>query len=160
MSAVAGIASRVPVPLLFAPRLVIRSTALTLLVGGLLSGCAGPDRRLVGEWRGSRPSTGMQSPDDRLVRNITAVKLKLQRDGRFLLTDGGFPYEGQWSRSGDALDLKVITVLNQPLAKQGSMMKRAADFNAIVAGESLKLVDPNGIEITLRHVGTEGSKDE
>ena len=67
--------------------------------------------------------------DERVARALAAVNLDLKADGTFLLTDGGMPFEGNWTASGDTVNLKVTMFMNRNLERQSEDVQKQAIFS-------------------------------
>lgn len=94
----------------------------------LAVGCS-KNKDLYGHWEGTRDWKTVGAVDENWGRTIAAIDVDLNADGTFVVRDMSLPYEGEWVDKGDHVDLTVLTVLRQPIAKQkDDIQKRASDF--------------------------------
>jgi hypothetical protein len=103
----------------------------------MLAGCQS-NESLYGKWSGSRDWKKVGAANELVARAVSAVDLTLKSDRTFELTDGGMPYEGEWSRSGDQIYLNVTMILNKRLDLESEQVKQAAQFELKVVGDTLK----------------------
>lgn len=112
------------------------SVGLLLAVGLLLS--CGPSAP-VGTFRGSRNEVGRPGADPVVLAQINRVTLKIDADGNANLEDGGIPWEGRVSRSGDELEFDVaaingVNIERQPTDLSRKLKLRVASENELEYG--------------------------
>lgn len=69
-----------------------------------------------------------------MADQLRRVTLRIDEGGKGLLEDGGIPYEGQFRRGGDRLDLEVFAVNGINVAKQPPGVPRALRFDVLPNG--------------------------
>jgi uncharacterized lipoprotein NlpE involved in copper resistance len=84
-----------------------------------LAGCS--DRsKVVGEWLGDRPTKVEAGKDPTVAGTLATVKLTMNRDGSFVLTEEGFDKSGRAVADRAEWVLKIDRILDRPVASLGS----------------------------------------
>lgn len=97
----------------------------------LLAGCGKP--LPTGTFRGERDLEARPGADPVVVAQARRVVLKIEATGKADLEDGGFPWEGRVSRSGDTLVFEVDAVNGINIAKQPPDIPREFKFEVLGA---------------------------
>lgn len=100
-------------------------------------GCHRSDADIIGSWQGDRDWKKIETTSEPAAKALAAVNLEIKVSGRFLIQDGGVPFEGNWVREGDSVRFDVDTVMNRNLDSQPQMVKDSAMFSV--------RVDPKGL---------------
>ena len=93
----------------------------------ILAGCS-RNSDLYGKWEGDRDWKALKLDSEAVARAVAAVNLDLKTDDTFVLIDGGVPFEGNWTQSGNDIHLEVVKILNRPLEGQSDQVKKASTF--------------------------------
>lgn len=94
----------------------------------ILAGCS-RNADLYGKWEGDRDWKSLKLDSEAVARAVAAVNLDLKTDDTFVLIDGGVPFEGNWTQSGNEIRLDVVKILNRPLESQSDEVKKASAFS-------------------------------
>ena len=106
------------------------SISVALLLGlGLIASCGKP--LPSGTFRGARKETGRPGADPIVLAQLNRVILKIGANGRADLEDGGIPWEGQVTRSGDQIDFTVAALNGINIERQASDLPRRLTFRVI-----------------------------
>lgn len=130
--------------------------SISAALGFVLGGCQN-NQPIYGKWEGSRDWKSIRATTEEMSRAFASVVLIIKADGSFQVIDGGMPFDGIWSRSGDKVNLNVTSVLGRPLEMQGEPIKQQATFSLRFDGEKMHF--RNGLEsidIPLKKIATTG----
>lgn len=99
----------------------------------LFVGCAGKPLP-VGTFRGEHALEGRLGADPVVVDQARRVVLRVAEDGRTSLEDGGVPWEGRASRSGDTLEFEVYTLAGINIENQDRALPRRLELAILPNG--------------------------
>jgi hypothetical protein len=101
------------------------------------SGCYRSDADIIGTWQGERDWKQLSTSSEEAAKALAAVNLEIKATGRFLLQDGGIPFEGNWVRETNSIRLDVDTFMNRNIEAQPDMVKESAIFSVRFENGSL-----------------------
>lgn len=91
----------------------------------------------VGKFKGEHHLDTQPGGDPVVVAQLKRVILEIDEDGKAKLEDGGFPYDGQMSRSGDTLNFEVLAASGVNIGKQPDNVPRNLEFKVQKDGNIL-----------------------
>lgn len=94
------------------------------------AGCSGRPLPL-GTFIGHRNDPGQPGADPVVVAQLNRVILKIDADGKANLEDGGLPWEGHVTRSGDRIDFEVDAINGRGIASQPGELARRIEFRVL-----------------------------
>lgn len=131
--------------------------SISAALGIFLGGCQN-NQAIYGTWTGGRDSKQYQTTSEEIAKALASVEVQIKPSGSFTVIDGGIPFEGAWTRSGDKINLRVTSVLGRALEMQGDPVKAQAVFSLRFDGTNLLF--RNGTEwqeVILKKTATTGT---
>ena len=138
---------------------------LSLCAATILSGCANPEKQIVGTWSGSAMLTVPKTGRERLDRFNTGTpeqstcKLEMKEDKTYTETfDGPLVIKGKWSLANNTVTLTPSTFDGKPVEEVRQTMRASAkeDLENLIPGISEHedaTYDPSAKTLSVKAVG-------